>query len=687
MTGIFPFRAAGPACLLLSSLLCSACNYGIDPTAGPTATEDGGTSAGGDQRRDAGAPPDLPPFHLCASLGMDAPVAAWSPKGKRFAVTSRVGALHVHDADGTEAYVVNGLGRGLSWPAWSANEALVAAIGGGAIHVLQAADGKEKLAIPVNATYGPLLFSPDGTRVAVLDGGQLLLWNLSNGASVGAIRPPTDNVGRVLRRGAFSPDGKTFAAASYGSVLLWKADNGALLHEWPTAKDTTPTDVAFAPDGKALLASVDDPRLVLAWSLLDYGPLPLSLPQDVAGGAQAITLSQNGEWLALATRDATPPPAWSVEMWRLRAGGAPLTPPERAWRLPQQKDATSTSLSLAPDSSTLLVADGIVTLRSVADGVARLVIDERVAGELGGTMSPHAQELLTAGAQRVDVWDSRDGRHLARFNDGTGVATLVEPTVRWGTALVIASPPSISLRLYSGIEVGRIGLADHAGARVSALAKASAGPAASFLTAAIDTQVVMFPLGSPGEAPRVLATLPGVAESLAFSPDGSLLLVGLLSKDSKVLVLRVDDGTSLGAAKAGIFGRGSASFSPDGRWLALGGLPLQVLPPADIGLKGVSLTPSPTFSISVALGWATGNELIVLEDSGWVRSYAVADAMAAVASGGGAKTNTVRATTVSNWTEGWVGRGTIAVEPGGTRFAAIVPWEGRRHEARVFCRQ
>jgi WD40 repeat protein len=112
---------------------------------------------------------------------------------------------------------------------------------------------------------GRLAFSPNGKRLAAIQGGglRLTLWDLTNS--------------KVLRRCkladfvaldiAFSPDGRLLASGGLdGSVCFWETDTGKLLERVREEEKRAVYAVAFSPDGR-WFAVGDDRGKVRIWRL------------------------------------------------------------------------------------------------------------------------------------------------------------------------------------------------------------------------------------------------------------------------------------------------------------------------------------------------------------------------------------------------------------------------------------
>lgn len=124
---------------------------------------------------------------------------------------------------------------------------------------------RKKAVIEVHKTRGPtciikpVFFSADGSTLASMGNGQILLSNAATGAELARIK----DVGRGTF--ALAPDGKSLASAGMGPIHFWEAATGTELFRLPGPADGTIV-LAFSRDGK-LLASLCDDSTVRIWNV------------------------------------------------------------------------------------------------------------------------------------------------------------------------------------------------------------------------------------------------------------------------------------------------------------------------------------------------------------------------------------------------------------------------------------
>ncbi|HEY0602547.1 MAG TPA: hypothetical protein VGD58_06535 [Herpetosiphonaceae bacterium] len=156
-----------------------------------------------------------------------------------------------------------------------------------------------------------MLFSPDGSLLAMRDGSELTLWRVADGTLQQTI--DTDQYYDVSRSLSFSPDGQILATTGRwfrqgdgGAVLLWRVADGTLLHGLKVNQIITEEPysasigtAAFSPDGTRVAVDArawPQPAKILVWRVADGALLEYI---DRAVATDLITFNDDGTALQL----------------------------------------------------------------------------------------------------------------------------------------------------------------------------------------------------------------------------------------------------------------------------------------------------------------------------------------------------------------------------------------------------
>jgi RNA polymerase sigma factor (sigma-70 family) len=355
---------------------------------------------------------------------------------------------------------------------------------------------------------------------------------------------------------AVAADGKRIATAEKnGTVRLWDPRTGGTVKEW-TIPHGAIQALAFSPDGASLATGAEDGTLQL-WDahsakerwLAGFGK---------EGRVNAIAFAADGKALGVAA-------GRSVRLLDAASGKE-----RRQWEdfpfpvLGVTFDAAGKTLAAVGSMSS------VVQLYDLATGKAREDPSSHTAGLRALQFSPDGKALTSLGGDRWAFrWDlvTQRGEKLAAGTPGRV----------WGRAL---SPDGRLLAVADGLE-GRVCLWDLAGGKeVAVLGKmgqvvnhlAFSPDGRKLALSVTSSSVRLWDVAGRRELRR-LDGFDGNGGALAFSPDGKILAaapwtpsplppVRLWDVESGKLLRRLD-GPRWGCTVA---------FSPDGKYVAVGGL-------------------------------------------------------------------------------------------------------------------
>jgi WD40 repeat protein/DNA-binding SARP family transcriptional activator len=405
--------------------------------------------------------------------------AMFSPDGTRLASAGFDGTAVVWDiATGQPLYppLVGHDGRVLA-VAWSPDGTMLATGGTDSAIFLWDATTGEALGAPLQGHSNwvrSLAWTPDGRRLISGDaGGKIVVWN------AGDVRRLAGHSSTV-RGLAFSPDGRTLASGSFDqTVLLRDVSSGGELFPTLQGHENAVLNVAYSPDGRYLVSASAGGDLV-RWDANSGQQIGQPL-RGHAGPVAGLAISPDSRNIASGSFDNT------FILWDA-ATGQPLFDPftdHTGWII---------SLAFSPDSRTLASGSGDTTIRlwDVATGEP---IGQPLQGHTGWVTnlawSPDGATLVSSSLdETVRFWDAASGQP-----DGEPLIGHHAPV--WS---VTFNPADGGRSLYSGDNSGTVIWWDVA-----------------------SRQALAPPLRTGIET-----------ESMAISPDGSLLAIGSFSTDGLV---------------------------------------------------------------------------------------------------------------------------------------------------------
>jgi RNA polymerase sigma factor (sigma-70 family) len=529
----------------------------------------------------------------------------YSPDGKIIVSAGR-GRLRLWDAR------TGNLLHHIDCPAWaytpdglfSADGKTVMALDGATARWFDVHTGKEvhRRTLPVLAGKGDhdLALAPRGDKVALIDGGALVVYDLPSGEE--RQRWP----GATEWRGwfAFAPDGRTLVAneeAANGGSTVQLLD--ALTGKRVRSLDSMANCFRFSPDGRTLVGWGQD---LYIWNVAD-GKMLYQVPDP--GTVRSVAFAPDGKTFVVGTHDRRLLVIDAVagkELRRLATPGAAVvacSPDGKTVMVANEERGTITLLDWPTGRPSVASADpssALTQLRFSPDG-RRLTgwgqglfeIDWRTGREVRRFADPDVGSYyLTAlsadgsrltrskGVHALAVWDTVTGKELRTFPGPEGTAldrpifspdgrTLYTMTRRWGVK---------AWDIASGKERPLSGFTDGTSAPFEAAISTSGNLLALRFSGPRDepgTSVTLRDLRTGRVACRVRPPSASYFVTCSdISPDESSLAVtgGSLPAEEAGFVIVVDARTGRQRMSQTDAGRGirSAAFSPDGRVVATG---------------------------------------------------------------------------------------------------------------------
>ena len=350
-----------------------------------------------------------------------------------------------------------------------------------------------------------LAVSPDGNMLASANENTIYLWEMQTGRNVVNLAEHSENITTLV----FSPDSKILASASRDNTIrLWDATTGKLLF-LPMSEHTGDViSIAFSPDS-TMLASGSTDRTVRLWS--------------ATTGKHLSTLEEQIEWGTVTheghTGDVTTV-AFSPDGTILASGDTHYT--VRLWDVSTRKHQTALNGHHGTVNTLTFSMDGSMLVSGSADNTIRLWNPS--AEKHLDTLEGHEYDVITLAFSKdgttlasgdtsdvVRLWEGTTGQHLDTISLSNEVSGNPIRSVTFSPdGLTLASGhehPSISIP-YQYRTSGRCpGWFYYRNSTVS--------------TASGSIQIWD---ALTGEHSFTLTERSGAVNTIAFSPDGTILL-------------------------------------------------------------------------------------------------------------------------------------------------------------------
>jgi WD40 repeat protein/DNA-binding SARP family transcriptional activator len=391
---------------------------------------------------------------------------------------------------------------------------LVAAPKDGTTIVFDLDTGKRLLSLssPNNLPSYGATFSPDGKRFTTSVKNLTGVWDLGSGKEVLSL--PSSKEGAEAM--AFSPDGRRIAYGLGETIILADASTGKQLLSL-SGRTGWVHSLRFSPNGALLAASGSNSRVTLWDAHTGKQLLTLAGHRDTVWD---VTFSPDGHHLATASQDG------SAMMWDISAGGG-----REGFSWYNSSQILYTNIAFSPDGKRLAVSGG-ESGGQVLDSMTGEVVLElpgMTRGRQGAVaFSPDGNRLaFTNSEAKIHIWDlttQREALVLAGHNDWIGDLAFSPDGSRLTS--IAYDGTTRMWNMANGQELFKVTSDPGQVVDKSHIIGVSYSPDGSRIATVADAQPIIWD-ANRGEELLALPEQPEMVYSVAFSPDGKRLAIGL----------------------------------------------------------------------------------------------------------------------------------------------------------------